>query len=50
LSNFLGSVHYIKDFSFFVSQSFDWICFLLKTAIAVPSKKSRKRKNNVEAT
>ncbi|WP_417017664.1 hypothetical protein, partial [Anaerotignum sp.] len=50
LSNKWGAVQYIKDFSFFVSQSFDWICFLLKTAIAVPSKKSRKRKNNVEAT
>lgn len=35
----------IKDFSFFIWN--DSVCFLLKKAVAIPLKNSRKRKNNV---
>lgn len=35
----------IKDFSFFIWN--DSVCFLLKKAVVIPLKNSRKRKNNV---
>ena len=36
-----------KDFGFLILLRFYLLCFLLKTAIAIPLKKSRKRKINV---
>jgi len=36
-----------KDFGFLILLRFYLLCFLLKTAVAIPLKKSRKRKINV---
>ena len=36
-----------KDFSFLILLRFYLLCFLMKTAVAIPLKKSRKRKINV---
>ena len=36
-----------KDFGFLILFEFYLLCFLMKTAVAIPLKKSRKRKINV---
>ena len=36
-----------KDFDFLILIKFYLLCFLMKTAVAIPLKKSRKRKINV---